>query len=141
VFTAFYVEERSGIVREIYYTMPAARAGSSGGSGDGDEPVRKVRSHLTAKGAAIVGDLRTDALHQALRERPIDDDQLVAMLVLALAGKNVTVLSGVIGSPQYNQLGRVAERLTEGGVLTRDLLTIRDAAREALVTVLSCREN
>ena len=141
VFTALYIEERSGIVRETQYTMPSDRSGGSGVSEDDGEPVRKTRPDLTAKGAAIVGDLRTDALHQALREKPIDDDQLIAMLVLALAGKNVTILSGVTGSHRFNQLGQVAETLTEGGILTRDLATIRDAAREALVTVLSCREN
>ncbi len=141
VFTALYIEERSGLVRETHYTMPSGRHEGSGASEGGDEPVRKPRPDLTAKGAAIVGDVRTDALHQALREKPIDDDQLIAMLVLALAGKNVTVLSGVTGNHRSSQLGRVAETLTEGGVLTRDLATIRDAARETLVMVLSCREN
>ena len=141
VFTALYIEERSGIVRETQYTMPSTRSGGSGVSEADGEPVRKTRPDLTAKGAAIVGDLRTDALHQALREKPINDDQLIAMLVLALAGKNVTILSGVTGSHRFNQLGQVAETLTEGGILTRDLATIRDAAREALVAVLSCREN
>ncbi len=140
VFTALHIEERSGIVRETHYTMPSARSGGLGSSEGDGEPVRKARPNLTAKGAAIVGDLRTDALHQALREKPIDDDQLIAMLVLALGGRNVTVQSGITGG-QHNQLGRIAETLTEGGVLTRDLPTIRDAAREALVAVLSCREN
>ena len=89
----------------------------------------------------MIGALRTDALHQALREKPADDDQLIAMLVLALAGRNVTVLSGVTGRHRASHLARVAETLTEGGVITRDLTTIRHAAREALVEVLSCREN
>jgi hypothetical protein len=57
-----------------------------------------------------------------------------------LAGKNVTALSGVTGSHRAN-LGRIAETLTEEGVLTRDLAMIRNAARETLVQVLSCREN
>jgi ParB family chromosome partitioning protein len=141
VFTAFYIEGRSGVVRETLYTLPAARAGAAGDDDAGEAPVRKARPELTAKGAAIIGDLRTDALHQALRERPIDDDQLIAMLVLALAGKNVTVLSGITATGRFNPLGRIAESLTEGGVLTRDVSAIRNAAREALVTVLSCREN
>jgi ParB family chromosome partitioning protein len=63
------------------------------------------------------------------------------MLVLALAGRNVTVLSGVTGRHRASHLAVLAETLTEGGVLTRDLTTIRHAARETLVEVLSCREN
>ncbi len=142
VFTGYSIEARSGIIRETHYTMPTGRSGSAGTGADGDEPVQKARRpDLTAKGAAMVGDLRTDALHQALREKPADDDQLIAMLVLALAGRNVTVLSGVTGRHRASHLARVAETLTEGGVITRDLTTIRHAAREALVEVLSCREN
>ena len=141
VFTAFYIEPRSGTVRETRFTLPAGRGGSGNGDPGGLEPVRKARPDLTAKGAAMVGDLRTDALHQALREQPVDDDQLIAMLVLALAGRNVTVLSGVTGRHRANLLGRIAETLTEGGAITRDLATIRHAARETLAEVLSCREN
>jgi len=140
VFTAFYIEARSGIIRETHYTLPAGRMGASGHAAE-EEPVRKIRPDLTAKGAAMVGDLRTDALHQALREQPVDDDQLIAMLVLALAGRNVTVLSGVTGRHRSSHLARLSETLTEGGAITRDLTTIRHAAREALVEVLSCREN
>lgn len=140
VLTALYIEPRSGLIRETHYTMPAGRHGTAA-VGEDAEPVRKARPNLTAKGAAMVGDLRTDALHQALREKPIDDDQLIGMLVLALGGKNVTVLSGVASRYRGNTLGRIAEGLTEGGVLTRDLDTLRQAARETLVEVLSCREN
>jgi ParB family chromosome partitioning protein len=60
----------------------------------------------------MVGDFRTDALHQALRDKPVDDDQLIAMLVLALAGKNVTVLSGVAGRSRATSLGDLAATLT-----------------------------
>ena len=42
----------------------------------------------------MIGDLRTDALHQALRDAAIDDGTLLALLVLALGGKNVSVHSG-----------------------------------------------
>ena len=139
VLTAYSIEARTGIIREHHYTMPKARSVSPG-DGTNTEPVRKPRPDLTQKGVAIVGDLRTDALHRALREKPIDDDQLIGMLVLALGGRNVTVKSGVTGF-RANALGRIGETLTEGGVLTRDLDTLRHAAREALVEVLSCRDN
>ncbi len=114
---------------ETHYTLPTGRPGSAGDNAE-EEPVRKARPDLTAKGAAMVGDLRTDALHQALREQPVDDDQLIAMLVLALAGRNVTVLSGVTGRHRASHLARLSETLTEGGAITRDLTTIRHAARE-----------
>lgn len=141
VLTAFYIEQRTGRVHECTYTLPAKSAASSpDGAGDAAAP-RKPRPDLTAKGAAMVGDFRTDALHQALREKPIEDDQLIALLVLALAGRNVTVMSGVAGRYRASSLSAFAAALTEGGALTRDLARIRHAAREALVEVLSCREN
>jgi ParB family chromosome partitioning protein len=61
VFTAHYIEGRSGIIRETHYTMPASQTGSSGQAAE-EEAVRKPRPDLTAKGAAMVGDLRTDAM-------------------------------------------------------------------------------
>lgn len=140
VLTAFSVERSTGAIRETYYTLPAGGAADTERE-EAAEPVRKARPDLTGKGAAMIGDFRTDALHQALREKPISDDQLMGMLVLALAGENVTVLSGVVGRNRVNCLGRLAETLTEGGLLTRDLAAIRHAARETLVEVLSCREN
>jgi len=139
VFTACCIDARTGIIGEHQYTMPQARSGGLAGDA-AVQPERKARPDLTQKGSAIVGDLRTDALHQALREKPIDDDQLIGMLVLALGGRNVTVRSGVTGH-RGNALGRIGESLTQGGVLTRDLDTLRQAAREALVAVLSCRDN
>ncbi len=140
VMTAFSVDQRTGVIREYYFTLPAAEPGENAAN-EVAEPVRKARPDLTGKGAAMIGDFRTDALHQALREKPIDDDQLIGMLVLALAGNNVTVQSGVAGRHGIRRLGSLAETLTEGGVLTRDLDAIRHAARETLVEVLSCREN
>ncbi len=138
VLTAHCIDNRTGVISEHHYTIPQAGSGSL--AGDAAQPERKPRPELTQKGDAIVGDLRTDALHRALREKPIDDDQLIGMLVLALGGRNVTVKSGVTRF-RANALGRIGETLTEGGVLTRDLDILRHAAREALVEVLSCRDN
>ena len=42
----------------------------------------------------MIGDLRTDALHQALADTPIEDDTLLGMLILAFGGDNVSVESG-----------------------------------------------
>ena len=47
----------------------------------------------------MIGDFRTDALHQALRESRIEDSTLLGLLVLALAGKNVSVHSGATWAP------------------------------------------
>lgn len=141
VLTAFYIEQRTGRISECTYTLPAKSSASSPDGAGGAVAPRKPRPDLTAKGSAMVGDFRTDALHQALREKPIEDDQLIALLVLALAGRNVTVMSGVAGRYRASSLAKLAAALTEGGALTRDLARIRHAAREGLVEVLSCREN
>ena len=45
----------------------------------------------------MIGDLRTDALHEALSRAPIEDDTLLALLVLAFAGQNVSIASGNAG--------------------------------------------
>ena len=42
----------------------------------------------------MIGDLRTDALHQALADTPIEDDTLLGLLILAFGGDNVSVDSG-----------------------------------------------
>ena len=142
VSTAYYLDARTGKVHEArFVTLSRGTEGKDSADGDATPPTPTPRPDVTAKGAAIVGDLRTEALHQALRERPMDDDQLIAMLVLALGSRNVTVQSGIIGRFRSSSLPRLAETLTEGGVLTRDLATIRQVARDALVEVLSCRDN
>ena len=136
--TAHLIDKRTGRITAIQFIVnerPKAAEETLAPVGP------KVRPNLTNKGAAMVGDLRTDALHKALRQNAIDDDQLLAMLVLALGSRNVTTQSGVVGHYRGAPLARLAESLTEGGVITRDLTTIRQAAREALVEVLSCRDN
>jgi ParB family chromosome partitioning protein len=46
---------------------------------------------VTQKGLDMIGDLRTDALHEALARAPIEDDTLMALLILAFTGTNVTL--------------------------------------------------
>jgi ParB family chromosome partitioning protein len=87
----------------------------------------------------MIGDFRTDALHQALRESRIEDTTLLGLLVLALAGKNVSIQSGADMSPFDRE--RIAATITEGGVLTSDFGLIRSATRSMLVAALSCRDN
>ena len=87
----------------------------------------------------MIGDLRTDALHQALADTPIEDDTLLGLLILAFGGDNVTVDSGSDLRGEDRQA--ICRALTEGGVLTADLDLLRQAARQMLIGVLSCREN
>ncbi|TIU90827.1 MAG: plasmid partitioning protein, partial [Mesorhizobium sp.] len=97
--TAMYLD-RDGKVQSVAYRMPAAKnpKGKNGADGeaDGDDIVvaAKPRPDMTRKGIEMIGDLRTDALHEALSRAPIEDDTLMALLVLAFAGQNVTVASG-----------------------------------------------
>ena len=135
---ACYVDARTGEVDQVVFSMPEPRR--SAGIGEGAKQAPKPRPDIIAKGVSMIGDLRTDALHQALREAPIGDDVLLGLLVLGFGGRNVQVHSGA-ECRGYGWRERIAEKLTEGGVLTQDLDVLRTAAREMLVEVLSCREN
>jgi len=131
---------RTGEVNQVAYCLPEPRQSASTGSVETEKPAPKARPDITAKGMAMIGDLRTDALHHALGEASIGDDVLMGLLVLGLGGCNVQVHSGA-ASKGYGWRERIAETLTEGGVLTQDLAVLRTAAREMLVEVLSCRVN
>lgn len=92
---------------------------------------------MTQKGQAIIGDLRTDALHEALAEAEISDQTLLALL--ALAGLNVSVQSGT--NDLEIDRHRIARSITEGWVLTNDDAAVREAARKMLIATFSCRDN
>jgi ParB family chromosome partitioning protein len=138
---AHCIDERTGEIRTAVFTPAAKREKPAAGGGEGGQPDRKPRPDLTQKGAKMVGDLRTDALHQALRERTIDDDTLIGMLALALGSKNVEIRPGVNEHCGSRAVRQIAGALVDGGVLTRDSRAVRHAATEILVQVLSCREN
>ncbi|KRB58444.1 plasmid partitioning protein [Rhizobium sp. Root708] len=140
--------DRDGKVQTVHYRMPEAtkpKGGSANGadgvvdSDNGSTP--KARPDVTQKGQDMIGDFRTDALHDALSRAPIEDDMLMAILVLAFAGQNVRVDSGAEGGLYGGvRFGRHAARLvTEDGRLSFDMDTVRVAARAALIDVLSCR--
>lgn len=104
-FIGHYVDARTSEVQTIPYRMPdpkpASKPGRRGtpvsGAADDDEdntaPARS-RPDVTQKGITMIGDLRTEALHQALADGPIEDDTLLGLLALALGCTNVTVESG-----------------------------------------------
>ena len=145
-----YINARSGEIETIVYRLldtknagkPTGGKAADGAASDGDDddaPVVKSRPDVTQKGIAMIGDLRTDALHQALADTPIEDDTLLGMLILAFGGDNVTVDSGSGLSGDDRQA--ICLPLIEGGVMTADLELLRQAARKMLVGVLSCRDN
>src|SRR3984957_8368020 len=143
-----YVDARSGEVETIAYRLPAPKkagkpgdggTATSGAAGDDDGDTTKTRADVTQKGVAMIGDLRTDALHQALADRPIEDDTLFGLLILAFGGDNVTIDSG--SDLRGEDRAAICRTLTEGGVLTADRDLLRQAARRMLTGVLSCREN
>ncbi|MFB2553829.1 ParB/RepB/Spo0J family partition protein [Ensifer soli] len=144
--TGLYLD-RDGKVQTVHYRMPEAKPAkgqTAGGVGEehaGDATVGKARPDVTQKGHDMIGDFRTDALHDALARAPIEDDTLMALLVLAFASQNVRVDSGA-GGALYgsSRFGRHAARLiTDEGRLSFDMDTVRVTARAALIDVLSCR--
>ena len=147
-----YIDVRTGEVETIAYRLPEPRktgkpadggkapTGTPGGAGgDEDIPTVRTRPDVTQKGVAMIGDLRTEALHQALADTPIEDDTLLGLLILAFGCDNVSVDSG--SDLRGDDREAICRPLTEGGVLTTDLDLLRQAARRMLVGVLSCREN
>ncbi len=144
--TAMYID-RDGKVQSVTFRMPEPKKprGKAGAIGDGEiVAVPATRPDVTQKGYDIIGDYRTDALHEALGRAPIEDDMLMAMLVISFAGLNVRVDSGA-GDHVYGTGKRFARHAVvlfdENGKLAFDMDTLRVAARSVLVEVLSCRRN
>ncbi|MBB3302256.1 ParB/RepB/Spo0J family partition protein [Rhizobium sp. BK077] len=146
--TAMYLD-RDGKVQSVHYRMPELRktegrsglAGASTEADDGTDAVGKTRPEVTQKGQDMIGDFRTDALHEALARAPIEDDMLMALLVMAFAGTNVRVDSGandtVFGPKRFQR--HVARLYSADGRLSFDMDSLRVAARSVLIDVLSCR--
>jgi ParB family chromosome partitioning protein len=150
-----YIDSRSGEVETITYRMPepkkpakapklqpgtgaVAEAGAVAAEVETEWPV-KSRPDLTQKGLSIIGDYRTDALHQALDDPSISTATLVGLLTLALAADNVSVQSDRPYASGEREVLR--DRISEGGVLTADHAVLHAAGREMLKVVLSCRTN
>lgn len=141
--------DRDGKVQTIHYRMPEAAKPNGCGAMAGDgaidrdgTPTPHARPDVTKKGQDMIGDFRTDALHDTLGRAPIEDDMLMALLVLAFAGQNVRVDSGAEGTFYGGKrFARHAVTLFgEDGKLNPDRDTLRVAARSVLIDVLSCRQ-
>lgn len=143
--TGWYLD-RDGQIQSVAYRMPQVKKakGKAGeteeAAADDIETTAKQRPDVTRKGIQMIGDLRTDALHEALARAPIEDDTLLALLVLAFAGQNVSIASG--NADGNARISRHAARLIgEDGKLAFDRDTLQQVARATLIDVLSCREN
>lgn len=142
-----YLDSRSGEVRTMAYRLPEPKKRSKTTDGDAAEPaadaepemVTKLRPDVTQKGLAMIGDFRTDALHEALNDETIPVHTLAGLLVMALSATNVIVHSGL--NACSNDRDAIRERISEGGVLTADTMLLNAAARDMLKSVLSCRAN
>ena len=144
--TAMYLD-RDGRVQTVHYRMPAAKKGKTGSgsvnASDDVGEVAKPRPDVTRKGVEMIGDYRTDALREALSRAPIEDDTLMALLILAFASQNVSVTTGNGGTYYgHSRLAKNAAALFDGaGKLSFDMNALRVAARTMLVDLFSCREN
>ncbi|MDX5929726.1 ParB N-terminal domain-containing protein [Acidiphilium acidophilum] len=166
-----YVNERTGCVETVIYRLPAPKpvakskakgkptatavagaggstdeAGDAGDAGEIETAAEFVqtssRPPVTKEGLKMIGDFQTDALHEALDKVEIDDQTLIALLVLAFAGDNVQVRTGEKIEPGqiYRRRSTIAYPLISGGVLTFDPDTIRTGARAMLKHALCMRD-
>jgi ParB family chromosome partitioning protein len=141
-----YLDAHSGEVKTTVYRIVEPKRAAKGGKdniGTAAETVgttpKATRAEVSQKGIAMIGDFRTDALHEALKVSKIDETTLIALLVLALGGRNVSVQSGAgLGGHDRED---IASGPTDGGALATDPETVHAAARAMLTLVLSCREN
>ncbi len=139
--TAMYLD-RDGKVQSVVYRMPEPKT-AKGKAADRGAVAPAHRPDVTQKGQDMIGDFRTDALHEALARAPIEDDTLMALLVIAFAGQNVRVDtgSGNTGSFRSQIAPHAATLVDETGNLAFETETLRIAVRSVLIEVLSCRRN
>lgn len=102
-----------------------------------------MRPDVTIKGHEIIGDLRTDALHDALARAPIEDYALLTLTLISFASQNVSV---TIASPNNFHSASTTARLIAGlmeddGTLILERETLQQTARPLLRHVLSCQVN
>ena len=135
----FWVCKRTAEVCQKPFLIPQPVKHSAAGTSPGTGQDQKTpRPDVSGKGHELIGAYRTEALHQALEEGEIDDAQLIGMLILALDAKNVAVQQDYSHYRTGTRRGAYSRAVSEGGIITQDLDTLRSAARGMLRTVLSC---
>ncbi len=133
------IDPRDGKIHEVVFRIPEpdvtkGKDRSIGGGDDASAP-KKTRPEITQKGTEIIGALRTEALIKSLEVNACDDMTLIALLVLALNARNVSVQSD---RPTHSTLTKLVQSITDGGRLTHDAERLRVVARQMLAAVLSC---
>jgi len=142
--TVAHYLDRDGAIKTVAIRMPADPKKAKGKKGEAPsepvEPVSTPRPDITQSGHDMIGDLRTDALREALERSPIEDDTLMALLVLSLCGLNVTIRKA--HSSGYRHMDRYATALlNEQGSLDFNIEELRIVARNVLADILSCRRD
>jgi len=147
--TAHYID-RNGTIQSVAFRLPEVKkpakgkgaSNASGSENDDDVTMVVPRPDVTRNGVDMIGELRTDALRAAFERSPIEDDTLMALLVLALCGDNITIRSPHSITSGYRRMDRYAAALINPeGELAFDMDTLRMVARRILVETLSCRSD
>ncbi len=156
--TGSYINESTGKIEVITYRMPVEvkpakpAAGTAGTTTGATATAAAVvapivepapsRAPITQAGMAMIGDMRTDALHEGLANDAIDDLTLIGLLVIAFCGNNVDVKTGT-SDEKLRTKGRpaIARSIAAGGTLTADPETLRQAARDCLRFGLNLRDS
>ena len=134
-----FIHAGTGEVQTVVFRIPPPKTSKHAKDKTKESPTPvSSRPDLTQKGITMIGDFRTEALQQALKENLIDDTIIIGLLVLALAGSNVSIRSPT-NTGHYDRK-RSIHPLIEGGVLTSDPEILRSAARQILRDTLSCKE-
>lgn len=133
--TGWYVDPRSGEVDSVAFRVPEPKAKGKGKGQKAAADVPPPRPPLTQRGTAMLGDLRTEALHEAVRSAPAEAETLLGLLILAFSADNVSVTSPATGN-SWSRGGRgdIAAAIVDDGTLTVDELRIVKAARSSDMT-------
>jgi ParB family transcriptional regulator, chromosome partitioning protein len=138
-----YLDERTGEVKSVAFRLPEARQAKVTANGEAIAGPSRVRPDVTVKGHEIIGDLRTDALHEALARAPIEDDVLLALTLISFASQNVSITSAAPNNyHSASTMARlIADLIKDDGTLILGRETLQQTARSLLRHVLSCQVN
>lgn len=137
----YYVHQYDGTIRTVAFklteTLPQdTLSRTSPGQPQITPPGPKTRAPISQKGQALIGEYRTEALRKALIKNDFDDSTLIALLILALSAKNVSIENDSPLRPRDLTL-----KLTEDGRITKDIDLLRETARKLLASLFSCVDN
>jgi hypothetical protein len=138
-----YLDERTGEVKSVAFRLPETRQAKIAANGETIATPSRVRPDVTVKGHEIIGDLRTNALHEALERAPIEDDALLALTMIAFASQNVSVTSAAPNNyHSATAMTRLITRLVkDDGTLNLERDILQQTGRSLLRHILSCQVN